>query len=297
MDPVALAQLLQRLPHCLGRGDWPITSLSGGITNRNYRIDVNAESFVLRVNGANTDWLGIQRGQEHLATRHAAEAGIGPEVVYVLEPEGYLVTRFIAGQPIPPEQMRRPENLQRVAQTLRRVHALPPIAATFSPFRIVESYEVTARRFGVTAFPDHYAELRAYANEIERTFLAEPFAPALCHNDLLNENFLDDGALRILDWEYAGMGDVFFDLANFAVNHGLDEDQDRLLLDAYFAPATSRHFTRLKHMRCMSDFREALWALVQLGVSQLDFDFKAYADKHFARLTNGMATDGFAKRM
>jgi thiamine kinase-like enzyme len=123
---------------------------------------------------------------------------------------------------------------------------------------------------------------------IETAFLAEPLAPCLCHNDLLNANFLDDGRLRILDWEYAGMGDPFFDLANFAVNHEFSEEQEALLLQAYFGEATPARHARLKLMKIMSDFREAMWGMIQIGISQLDFDFRGYADKHFDRLSEAM---------
>lgn len=287
----SLEEAIGRVPHW--RGKAVATSvLSGGITNQNYRVEVEGESFVLRVGGKNTELLGIDRAQEYTATGAAASLGIGPEVLAFIQPEGWLVTRFIHGRPLPPPEMGQPENLRRVAQLLQRIHALPPITATFSPFRIVETYEATARRLGVTTFPENYAWLRARLTEIETAFLREPFTPRLCHNDLLNENFLDDGHLRLIDWEYAGLGDVFFDLANFAVNHSLSDEQDQLLLEAYFAPveahlapATPRHRARHKLMKIASDFREAMWGVVQQGISQLDFDFKGYADKHFARMT------------
>jgi thiamine kinase-like enzyme len=90
----------------------------------------------------------------------------------------------------------------------------------------------------------------------------------------------------IVDWEYAGMGDPFFDLGNFAVNNELDEAGGDRLLEAYFRePATARRQAALNLFRFMSDFREAMWGVVQTSVSELDFDFPAYADKHFQRLT------------
>jgi thiamine kinase-like enzyme len=79
------------------------------------------------------------------------------------------------------------------------------------------------------------------------------------------------------------MGDPFFDLANFAVNNGLDEDGDRRLLDAY-GRSDEHAFSRLAVMRFMSDFREAMWGAVQEAVSALDVDFAAYAREHFERL-------------
>jgi thiamine kinase-like enzyme len=105
-----------------------------------------------------------------------------------------------------------------------------------------------------------------------------------CHNDLLNANFLDDGAIRIVDWEYAGMGDRFFDLANLSVNHGFSVEDDRRLLAAYFGVERETDVAALRLMRFMSDFREAMWGVLQSGISDLDFDFKGYAAKHFTRM-------------
>src|SRR3954468_7228967 len=92
--------------------------LGGGITNHNFRVDVGGESFVLRIAGRDTDLLGIDRSVEHEAALAAAAVGIGPEVVRYLEPEGYLVTRYIEGDIVPAEQIREPEWIRRIAQSL-----------------------------------------------------------------------------------------------------------------------------------------------------------------------------------
>lgn len=284
---LSLEATLTRVPQWVGK-ELKTSPLTSGITNRNYRVEVEGESFVLRLAGAKTELLGIDRPNEYAATLAAAAIGVGPEVIYFIEPEGYLVTRFIPGRPISPDEMRQPKNLRRVAGVFRRIHALPSIPGTFSPFRVVEDYDRIARTNGVSTFPNNYAWLRERMAEVETAFLSEPFTPSLCHDDFLNENFLIEepsGALRILDWEYAGMGDIFFDLANFSVNHGLTDDEDQTLLHAYFDDVTPRRFARQKLMKIMSDFREAMWGVVQQGISSLDFDFRAYADKHFTRMT------------
>ncbi len=287
MDP-RLSQVLSRLPQWAQAKDLKITPLGGGITNYNYRLDVGGQAFVVRIGGANTDLLGIDRENEYAANVAAAEIGIAPEVVAFLRPEGYLVTRFLTGAiPIPPEEMQRPENIRRVADMLKRIHAMRPVPGTFSPFRVVEDYAITARRYGVS-FPSNFDWLLERKEQIEEAFRADPFIPKPCHNDLLNGNFLDDGAIRILDWEYAGMGDITFDLANFAINHEFCDEHDRLLLETYFGQVTPARLARLKLMKLMSDFREAMWGLLQIGISQLDFDFREYAEKHFARMTDGM---------
>ena len=275
---------------------WPgrpftMEPLGGGITNHNFKVSFGDEAVVLRVAGKDTDLLGIDRLVEEAASRMAASIGVGPEVVAFVEPEGFLVTRFIEGEPIPPERLREPVNLERLARTLRAIHEAPPIPGRFDAHRVVEAYRDTAERHGV-APPDDYAWAKDVADRIEEARGPQPQVP--CHNDLLNANFIDDGsAIRIVDWEYAGMGDRFFDLANFAVNHELDGDRDRTLLRAYFGEASDRDLASLGLMRIMSDFREAMWGVVQQGLSELDFDFGAYAREHFERLRRTAADPSF----
>jgi Predicted choline kinase involved in LPS biosynthesis len=112
-----------------------------------------------------------------------------------------------------------------------------------------------------------------------------------CHNDLLTANFVRDGRrVCIVDWEYAGMNDRYFDLGNLSVNNGFGPDDDRALLEAYWdEPATERRLAALALMRLISDLREAMWGAVQQGRSSLDFDYAAYAAEHFGRLERAAA--------
>jgi thiamine kinase-like enzyme len=275
---------------------WPgrsveIEPLGGGITNRNFRVEADGGSYVLRIGGKDTEVLGIDRRAEFRAASVAASLGVGPDVVAFVEPEGSLVTQFVEGTPAPPEEIRRPEVLTEVARLLRRVHEGPAIPARFDSFRVVEAYRASAVAYGVDV-PAAYEDAKAIADAIEAALGAQPRVP--CHNDLLNANFIrgPDG-IRIVDWEYAGMGDRFFDLANFAVNHELDEDDESALLTVYFGEARPRDARHLQLLRFMSDFREAMWGVLQQGVSELDFDFAAYAARHFERLRRTAASERF----
>ncbi len=254
--------------------------LGGGITNHNFRVETAGGVFVLRIGGKDTELLGIDRSVEHGASLVAAALGVGPEVVAFVEPEGCLVTRFIAGEVGKVDPVR-------AGRTLRVVHDGPPIPGRFESFRVVEAYRETAVAHGVCV-PDAYERAHGLAREIEERRGSPRAQP--CHNDLLNANFIDDGSrLRIVDWEYAGMGDPYFDLGNFAVNHELDVDGEGELLAAY----GDGDGEALTLMRFMSDFREAMWGVVQQGISELDFDFRAYADEHFERLQRTAAEPRF----
>jgi thiamine kinase-like enzyme len=274
---------------------WPgrvrsLEPLGGGITNRNFRIELDGEgTVVLRIGGKDTALLGIDRDVEHAATRAAAVLGLAPEVVAFVEPEGYLVTRFVEGSP--PPQL----DLAGIASSLRRFHDGPPIPGRFDSFRVVEAYAATATMRGI-APPPAFAEAKRTADRIERARAGPTLCP--CHNDLLSANFIHDGErLWIVDWEYAGMGDRFFDLANFSINHDLDDDANDRLLRAYFGEVRGEDLRALRLMRFMSDFREAMWGVVQQAISELDFDFAAYAAEHFARLGRTASDPAFVSAL
>jgi thiamine kinase-like enzyme len=289
-----LVRALHAVPEFAGR-DLTLTALSGGITNRNFRVDVagSLEQWVIRLAGNDTHLLGISREVEHAATVAAAGVGVGPEVTAFIRPQGYLVTRFIAGDPVSESEVRRPEILRRVADSIRRIHDGPAIPGLFVPLRICEAYRALAIARGVP-IPAEYDDASAIGRRIERAFLAHPIEMRPCHNDLLNANFIDDGTrIRIIDWEYAGMGDPFFDLGNFSINHELSPEEDAILLTAYDRELQPARLARVTLMRVVSDFREAMWGVLQQGISSLDVDFVSYASSRFQRLLAGAAEPRF----
>jgi thiamine kinase-like enzyme len=294
-----LTRAMQAVPELAGRG-LTFTPLSGGITNRNFLVDLNgsADRYVVRLAGNDTHLLGISRDVEHAATVAAAGVGVGPEVTAFLRAEGFLVTRFIEGSPVSDEAVHRGETLQRVADSIRRFHGGPAIPGLFVPLRIVEAYRALAVARGVT-IPADFGTAQAIGRRIELSLLSNPVELCPCHNDLLNANFIDDGRrIRIVDWEYAGMGDPFFDLGNFSANNGLTADEDAVLLEAYDGgPARHDRVARIALMRVVSDFREAMWGVLQQGISTLDVDFVAYAGKHFDRLLAAAGSPAFERAL
>ena len=290
---------LQVVPELAGRM-LSLSPLSGGITNRNFLVVVDGmpDRYVVRMAGNDTHLLGISREVEHAATVAAAGVGVGPEVTAFLRAQGFLVTRFIDGKPVDDVAVHQPATIARVADSLRRIHNGPPIPGLFVPLRIVEAYRALAVARGVT-IPVEFGLAQALGRRIELAFLTNPLELRPCHNDLLNANFIDDGQrIRIVDWEYAGMGDPFFDLGNFAANHELTDEEDALLLAAYDGrPAVADRLARLRLSRLVSDFREAMWGVLQQGISALDVDFVAYAGKHFDRLLDRASRPAFERQL
>ena len=290
-----LGRIVQTLSPNLGEPEGEARPLEGGITNRNYLVVMGGNRYVIRVPGKDTSLLGIDRSAEREANENAAAIGVAPRVVAQLDDPPCLVTEFVECTEMTPEDLRDPTTTKRVLETLRSVHESgAELPTSFDSFRVVEEYRETAASRG-GEIPDAYDEAHERAGEIEAALTGPEHDPVPCHNDLLAGNFLR-GSERIwvVDWEYAGMGDRYFDLANFAINNEFPESKHPELLADYFGdPATPRQVATLRLMLFMSDFREAMWGVVQTVASDLDFDFKDYADTHFTRMRETAANESF----
>jgi len=291
LDP-ALAAVIAAIPEWEGE-DPDVTPITIGITNRNFKVNIGGASFVVRLSGKDTELLGIDRAAENDAASAAAAAGVAPEVFAFLPDLGALITRFVQGAHIPEQDLEREDVLRAVVRSVQAIHSGPPIPSSFPVFRIVEDYRGIAAERGVAA-PPAFEQVHARAGDIEAAFSKRPLPDRPCHNDLLNANFLLDGDhVWIVDYEYGGMGDLFFDLGNLSINNGLSTGAQDLLLRLYFGDLTAAHRARLQLMRIMSDFREAMWGVVQQAISTLDFDYVGYADRHFTRCLANASDERF----
>jgi thiamine kinase-like enzyme len=277
-----LAEALRALAPELGPPEGDPVPVDGGITNRNWRVRFGGRDCVLRLPGRDTGLLGIDREIERANTAAAAAAGVGPEVVAFVPELGCLVTGWITGRPVSAAELGGPL-LGAVAAALRAVHAGPPVPGSFSPFERTRDYGRAALARGAR-LPAGHDRVSAAAVEIEAVLAGARAVP--CHDDLLTANWILAGErLRIVDWEYAGMGDRRFDLGNFAGHHDLDAAGEAALLTAYWGrPPDEAQLAGLRLMRLMAAFWEAMWGVLQGTVSELDFDFAAYAEEYLGRL-------------
>jgi thiamine kinase-like enzyme len=282
-----LTEAVARVSALLGPREGPVIQLDGGITNRNFRVTFGGTDYVLRLPGKRTDLLGIDRDAECSATKAGAELGFAPRVVTLLDDPPCLVTTFVPGESAEPGDLRDPDAIAKVAADLRALHGSgTELPTTFNPFRLVEEYAAIARERGVEP-PDGYNEALQAAKAVEDAVSEQPgHEPVPAHNDLLPANFMRDGShIQLIDWEYAGMGDRWFDLGNFVANNELDEEEERRFLDAYFGEQPDdRALATLRLFRFVSDFREGMWGTVQSVLSDVEFDFRDYAERHFKRL-------------
>ncbi len=274
----AIEALLRKVP-AWEQSQITITPLHGGITNTNFVAHIDGEPRVVRLPGESTELLGIDRANEAEASERAAELGIGPPIIATLPDVGTQITGFVPGHHLDPEPFKG--RLVQVVELLHTFHDSGPLNGAFPIHRVVEWHARDAAARGVQ-IPAAYERLHVQSQRIEAAFAVAPTPLVPCHNDLLPGNVLfEDGTTRawLLDFEYAGMNDRFFDLGNLSVNCGLDDAADAELLTLYFGEATPSRWARLQLMKVMSEFREGMWAVVQQAISTLDTDFVGYANE------------------
>jgi aminoglycoside phosphotransferase (APT) family kinase protein len=258
---------------------WPgrvrsIEILAHGITNANYVVDLGDERVVVRVPGNDTHLLGIDRSNEVVAGGLAAGIGVGPEVLATDAATGCIVFRFIDGRPVSTEELATEPMLGQFVEALRLVHGAGTTPTIWNPYEVIRDHRDVAIARGVEVPFDVTFALELLA----RIEIVRPFRPTvLGHNDLLNANFLFDDRLRIVDWEYAGMSDPFFDLANVSVNNGFPVDSEIALLRHYVGDLSDPVLSTLHLMKIVSELREAMWGVVQMAISSLHVDFTTYA--------------------
>ncbi len=275
-------------------GGIELVPLAGGITNRNFTFQVAGHTYVVRIPGERTELLGIDRANEVEAATRAAALGIGPPVAGMLEGVGTLVTELVPGEHCTGHEFE--QRLPDTVRLLRQFHQSGDLRGAFPIHRVVQWHAHDAQANGVQ-LPVSYPLLEAVSGRIEAAFANSPESAVACHNDLLPANLLFTAKRTwLLDYEYAGMNDRYFDLANLSVNAGLSPEADEALLLLYFGNVTTRGQARLALMKIMSEFREGMWAVVQQAISTLDTDFVSYANVRLESCLK-LATDPGIERL
>ncbi len=282
-----IEEVVALVPGWAGR-EIRIEPITAGLTNQNYRVEVEGQPHFVRLPGRSTDVLAIDRANELENTRAAAAAGVGPRVIHHDPASGALVLKWIDGRTMSIAAFAEAGTPARIAEALRRLHAGPRFRDDFDMFRLSERYLRVVDERSIPVPAGYRGHLVAIPR-IEAALAAHPLPTVPCHNDLLAENYLDDGeCLWIVDYEYSGNNDPTFELGNTAQELGFDEGRQEELCVAYFGEATPAMLARMRLQMIMSDVGWTLWAAIQAAISPIDYDFWGWAEERWARASNAM---------
>lgn len=241
--------------------------LAAGRSNHSLRVAAaDGREFALRIDGVSPAAHGLNRSAEWRTLADAHRAGLAPCPRYFNPELGSLVCDYL------PHDAAAAADLALVGGLLRGIHALPRRHHRLDLAERALGYERLLEQRGLasgTDVPDCRAQVLALLQ-------AHPTASedlVLCHNDLLAANrLLSGGRLWALDWEYAAMGNRWYDLA--VVIHGdeLENAAGVALLRAYLErEPDEQELARTQAMGCIYRYLELLWYIAE----EADADFIA----------------------
>lgn len=291
---ITIEQVVEAIPEWRGRPS-ALHPMPGGLTNTNYRVEIGGTPFIVRIPGASTELLAIDRENEVHNARAAAEVGVAPRIVHHLPDHHVTVLEFLPGTTMSIQSMQEPGMPTRICASVRRLHAARRFHADFDMFRLVEFYLKIVDEHGVRIPDDYRAHLPTVAR-MEAAIRQRPLDSVPCHNDLLPENFIDDGQqLWLIDFEYSGNNDPCFELGNSCQELEYNEDQYAELCSAYFGEARPALLARMHLFAIMSDVGWTLWGAIQGKISKLDFDFWGYAVGRWERALGMINSEPFPR--
>lgn len=272
-----------------------IHPLSGGLTNTNFKVEVDGRPYFVRVPGESTDLLAIDRNNEYHNTKAASEAGVAPKVLYHLPAYNVMVIEFLNGKTMSKDSLNEAGMPTRMAQAIKKLNAGPRFFSDFNMFRLTEYYLAICKERGIR-IPDGYLDRVSTVKQIEKALLVHPLSTVPCNNDLLAENYIDDGKqLWLIDYEYSGNNDPCFELGNTCQEMQFNDAQISEVCSAYFGRASADKISRMKLNMIMSDVGWGLWAAIQANISTIDFDFWGWAIERWGRAEEKMDSVKFAE--
>ncbi len=276
-----IEDILELVPEL--RGAHAVSELAGGLTNTNYKVETDEGAYVVRVSAKDAGLLAIDRQNEYENTVAAAEAGVGAGVVGYLPEQGVLVLEFIEGQTQTAEDLRRGDRLDWVADACRRLHGARRFRDDFNMFRIQQRYLGLVQERGFR-LPDGYLDHEPRVRRIEEAMAVRDEGTVPCNNDLLAENFIDVGhRFRLIDYEYSGNNDACFELGNVWSESNLRLEHLDELVRHYYSRRLHNKVARARLWGLMSKYGWTLWASIQDGVSDIDFDFWSWGMEKYER--------------
>jgi thiamine kinase-like enzyme len=275
MEDLLLIALKKKVPALADATN--ISILHGGLTNTNYRLDTPSGSYVIRISDKKTSLLGIERENERTNAQRAFHAGVGAEVIDFLSEDDILVIKWIDAKPLHKDDIQsQPELLRRVATAVKALHRGPKFDRNFY-FPTVRRKYLKIVQENNFYIPDDYLRLDPLVEELESLLKINPEALVPCNNDLLAENFLDDGTkIWIIDYEYSGQNEPSFEIGNMASEFCLNREQLVVVCDAYWGQNLDHKIWRALAWSLIARFGWVMWASIQEGISKISFDFRGW---------------------
>ncbi len=261
----------------------------GGLTNHTYHVTLkDGKEYVVRIPGEGTEEM-IVRKDERVSTALACDLGIDAKLLYFGD-DGSKVTEFIPNAiTMSSETLHEEKHIRQMAEIYKKIHFCGvDTGVPFEVFDMAAGYEKIIYDNNVPMFADYDENKgKVMAIKAEIDSLVNP-TKVPCHNDPLCENWVEgDGRMYLIDWEYAGMNDGMWDVADVSIEAGFDEDHDKLLLSEYLGKEPD--VTEMKHFLASKIYVDYLWTL--WAKARVPYDgqpMEDWAVERYARLKDNI---------
>ena len=256
-----LSKISNLLKNVLGTDAYEKIERMGGLTNHTYHVTFSdGREYVVRIPGEGTEQL-IVRSDEMVSTKLACDLGIDATLLY-FGTDGSKVTEYVRNAiTMSSETLKEPRHIKQMAEIYKKIHSCGvDTGVPFEVFDMATGYEKIINDMNVPMFDDYdenKSKVMAIKSEID--MLINP-SKVPCHNDPLCENWVEgDGRMYLIDWEYAGMNDGMWDVADVSIEAGFGENEDDLLLAEYLERVPT--LNDKKHFLANKIYVDYLWTL------------------------------------
>ena len=262
--------------------------MSGGVTNKNYKLIIGNKKYAIRIAGAGTENY-IDRKKEFGNVSKMAEIGIAPKIYFSDIDTGFQISEFIEGKTLTGEDIRKSSSLLKaVANIMRRCHKSGVVFD--SEFNPINKININLNILTEKNYNDYFPEwenMKEYFNKISEQLRKKKIELCPCHNDTLAGNFIgDENCLKMIDWEYSGMNDPFYDLACFSMENKLDTLMENKLLQEYGNDTiTNEMYLRFFENKFLTAFYWSVWSCLQIAYGKDKEFYYAYGMERYQYLS------------
>lgn len=260
-----------------------IEPLSGGITNRNYKIVVGGSLYFVSILGCDSQLLGIDWHNKVYNAKICSDAGLSPQVIHHFSEQKALVLEYLPLPLCTSESLHSHDVQRRLVHSLKVLHAGSRFLVDFDMVSLIKSYMGIIKDWELD-FLDGFRDCTKLIWEIGEALA--PYREHLvpCHNDLVPENLIDDGKrVFMLDFDYSGNNDPCFDLGSISLEANFSNTQIRELARAYFGQVSDKILARIHLHSILGDVGWSLWSQIQAEISEIEFDFDGYGTVRWYR--------------
>ncbi|MGV2939729.1 NTP transferase domain-containing protein [Mesobacillus sp. LC4] len=285
------AELKQLIAGAMGISAESVSAIEplGGLTNQNFKVTIDGNDYAVRVPGKGTEHY-INRGAEKINSGITSKIGINPNVVHFNDYTGLKIVEYIPeAETLNPKTGKREDNLVKVANVFSTLHNSGEVFTDrFDVFEKITEYEKVLDKLKGKLFNGH-DEVKKQVLELEDFYRSLNVKLAPCHNDPLAENFIKSGEekMYLIDWEFSGMNDPYWDIAAYIIEAELSPAEESLFLLEYFkGNVTEENLQRVLINKIFLDFLWTIWALMKEAGGE---DFGSYAFTRFTRAQENLA--------